>query len=920
MSKVFDISKKDKIIKPSNNHPNPKWKHAGDTFRQVIDMWKEAGYVDIEESDSEPGVVWFNKENDILLYDRPTLEWYPNNIKYNMCLFGNPQPLPSTNSQKNVPWIFWGRNPKLLEHKSKNIKSYENRKTESIFIGNIENNIQNKYRESFSKDEWKKVIRKFEIIMGNKHKYTQEEYLDMLNDSLFGLSIRGYGPKCNREIELMAMGVVPLLTEDVDVTYHDPLIDGLHYFRVKSPADIVNITTKCNKTRWEIMSVACRKWYERNCTVKGSFMTTKRIINLNNSQTLKSPKVIPDCVSTMSTKGSWTDLKLMLYSLHQFHPDLRVFIVCDSYIKGALDGGWIKENTPNLDYTCIPTLDEYSKMDRRIMEQNGKWLEFMLRKCDSIDAAFQEGYLNTLFVDCDMVFLNKIEFTGGIKGLDGTLKQIGRSPHHNKNENQVQFGKYNGGFLWINSPGFTEWWKFASYTQSRYYEQAILENTDKHYTSFDVPMEYNYGWWRLYECEPNLIQERERLFRVVDNIVTYDNKPLRTIHTHFGEKKFAYTVKFNNYMMKLLVACKDERQKRIYDFINETFYGIKRKPQVSKGNVEKKIETQINNTTKNTRINNESTKEVGSKEIVSDDTISGENDVVSKDVVESNDIVVSDEVIDRVINLIVHYYNDENVDRQNEIDYCFNANLENPSVKRTHVMVTPGTRIPEWLNNGNNVTIVNIGEDESYNAYGALTFREMFEYANENINLDENDIVCLCNSDIFLEHSSTWGEVRKLLDTNIVLALSRHEFDGISSAKKDENLQRLGYAHVQDAWLFKTPFVIRDCNFQMNEKSADSCIADRIKSSNFTPVNCPNKFKIFHYQNKKVDDNVNKDISKTANRLEDRGYYLLPDIDSIDSIDNLVKVMGLGQIQKYKIICDILTKHLDYNDLKSQKY
>ena len=909
MSKIFNLSKKDKIIKPSNNHPNPKWRHAGDTFRQIIDMWKEAGYVEVEESDAEPGVVWFNKENDVLLYDRPTLEWYPNNIKCNMCLFGNPQPLPSTNSQKNFPWIFWGRNPKLLEHKSKNIKTYEMRKTESIFIGNIENSVQNKYRESFSKDDWTKVIKKFEIVMGNKHKYSQEEYLDMLNDSLFGLSIRGYGPKCNREIELMAMGVVPLLTEDVDVTYHDPLIDGLHYFRVKSPTDVTDITSKCNKTRWEIMSIACRKWYERNCSIKGSYMTTKRIINLNNSESRKSKNITPSCISTMCTKGSWNDLKLMLYSFYQFHPNLKVFIVCDSFVKKELDGGWINENTPNLEYVCIQTLDQYSKMDRRVMEQNGKWLEFMLRKCDSIDAAFQEGYLNTLFVDCDMVFLNTIEFNGGVKGLDGSLKQIGRSPHHNKKENQAQFGKYNGGFLWINSPGFTDWWKFASLTQSRYYEQAILENTDKNYTSFDIPMEYNYGWWRLYECEPNLVQERERLFRVVDNIVVYDNKPLRTIHTHFGEKKFAYTVKFNNYMMKLLIACKDERQKRIYDFINETFYGVKR------NRTDSLPKTQSNVISKNVNENKEQILENEVVNGVKDVENDMENDVVNDVVSDVSD--VNDVPIEKVINLIVHYYNDENEERQNEIDYCFNANIENPNVKRTHVMVTSGTKIPKWLNSGNNVSIINVGDNESLNSYGSLTFREMFEYANENIvNLDENGIVCVCNSDIFLDHNSNWSEARKLLDMNMVLALSRHEFDGIGSAKKDENLQKLGYAHVQDAWIFKTPFVVRDCNFQMKEISADTCIADRIKNSGFIPVNSPNKFKIFHYQKSSIDDKIKND----SKRLEERGYYLLPDIDSIDSIDNVIKVMGLGPIQKYSILCDILSKHLDYEDLKSHKY
>jgi hypothetical protein len=223
-----------------------------------------------------------------------------------------------------------------------------------------------------------------------------------------------------------------------------------------------------------------------------------------------------------------------------------------------------------------------------------------------------------------------------------------------------------------------------------------------------------------------------------------------------------------------------------------------------------------------------------------------------------------------------------------------------------HVFVTAKTKIPEWLNNGSNVSIVNVSDDETCNAQGKFTFREFFEYANDNVQLEKDGIVCLCNSDIFLDHNSNWFEARKLIDQNIVLALSRHEFDGINSAKKDDNLQKVAYAHVHDAWMFKTPFVIRDCNFQMKEIS--TFIADRIRNSGYTPVNSPNQFKIFHYFVQKSNQQQSK--TPDSQHLKERGYYLVPDIEAIDSIDSLVKNMGLGTIDKYKIICDVLTRHM----------
>ena len=55
--------------------------------------------------------------------------------------------IPSLNIK---PWIFWPRNPKLLEEllDTKGILSYQSRSIESIFIGNFENNVQEKYRKS----------------------------------------------------------------------------------------------------------------------------------------------------------------------------------------------------------------------------------------------------------------------------------------------------------------------------------------------------------------------------------------------------------------------------------------------------------------------------------------------------------------------------------------------------------------------------------------------------------------------------------------------------------------------------------------------------------------------------------------------------------------------------------------------------
>ena len=884
------MAEKIKIFKPKNNHSNGKWRHAGDTFREIIDMWSDAGYIEIIETDdakdNESGSVWMYQKNDVLLYDRPNMNWLPNNMPYKIGLFGNPVPPVSSEGQINVPWIFWGRSPRLVEKYSQTYIPFDERTNPSIFVGNIENSVQKTHRMKYSSDEWKDVIEIFEMTMGNKHKYSHSEYLELLSKSKFGLSMRGYGPKCNREIELLSLGVVPLLVDGVDTTYYDPLVEGLHYFKINSPSDAKRLIENCPKGRWELMSNAGKRWYQRNCSTKGSFETTKRIVD--RARSLGSPEEI-SCVTTMATENSYKDLQLMLYSLYQFHPTIRVIIVCDKFVSENLRdstdlyenkvNGWMSSNAPNMSYLCIETLSQYSGMDRKEMEKKGLWLQFMLRKCDGIDYAFKnEGAKSVLFVDSDMVFLNTIEdqcgFTNDVNDFD-----IGRSPHHNKLANQQRFGKYNGGFLWINHHGFTDWWKYKSMIDSRFFEQASIENADEEFSTFDVPIQYNYGWWRLYECEPAQVPEREKKFRVINGILMYDGSPLRSIHTHFEEKRFIYTVKFNMFIMRLLLACKSESQKNIYNFINRVFYN-----RIEENQSIKNENNQMN------ELQKMATPKLNSPELNSSELNSPE------------------------LHLIVNYRNVIDSVEQEEIDYCINANLSNPKIYHVHALsVDPNLQIPEWLSSNSKFTYHLITKRDNSVVKSGITYREAFEYANEKIPKDS--VVCLSTPHIFLDHNSEWSEAKKLLNNNIVLCLSRYEFDGNESAKKDERFQNLAYAHVQNSWVFKTPFIVRDCNFKMDTITADNKISDRIKISGYIPVNSPNQFKTYHYSSKTESDISSDELVKDLKR----GYYLLPDIDVIKSIDKLVDNLGLGPVQKYNVICDIMSKYINEENIVTLK-
>ena len=161
------------------------------------------------------------------------------------------------------PWIFWPRRPMILEKflEEKGLLAEVDRHIETIFIGNYENSVQEKYRTG---EKWENVIQQFVCTKGSKHKFTQTEYLNKLRSSKYGLCLRGYGSKCHREVELMAFGTVPILTPGVSTNYLSPLKENVHYLKVKSPEELKIKLKTITNDEWQLMSQSCFTWYQEN--------------------------------------------------------------------------------------------------------------------------------------------------------------------------------------------------------------------------------------------------------------------------------------------------------------------------------------------------------------------------------------------------------------------------------------------------------------------------------------------------------------------------------------------------------------------------------------------------------------------------------------------------------------------------------
>jgi hypothetical protein len=252
--------------------------HPGDSFREMVRLWAEAGYVNVKEHDGT--MVWWDKvgADGVLLYDRPTNEWRlaagEEEKEWRLALFGNPK---ASAEAKSVPWFFWPRRPSLVEASAPLESDYDSREG-LVFYGRIENAVQARRR----KGDWESVCSEWSLVDGEtKYPFTQEEYLERLRKARFGLCLAGYGYKCHREIECMAMGCVPVVAADVDMdSYANPPVAGVHYLRVNGPEDVQEVVGAVSKDDWTAMSAACRQWWAENASCAGSFALTKRLASL----------------------------------------------------------------------------------------------------------------------------------------------------------------------------------------------------------------------------------------------------------------------------------------------------------------------------------------------------------------------------------------------------------------------------------------------------------------------------------------------------------------------------------------------------------------------------------------------------------------------------------------------------------------
>lgn len=169
--------------------------------------------------------------------------------------------------------------------------------TYSTDMENIINELYNKnYLDISHKLCFRGYLYNFRLYLKNNSdifvtndKLIPYDYLLELKKHKIGLSLNGNGEICNRDIEILGLGV-PLLRPVLKCKFYTPLIPDYHYISYNETSSYEetkhNLITKYEEIKnndeyLRFISNNGRKWYEQNGTLLSNVQLAIKIINLN---------------------------------------------------------------------------------------------------------------------------------------------------------------------------------------------------------------------------------------------------------------------------------------------------------------------------------------------------------------------------------------------------------------------------------------------------------------------------------------------------------------------------------------------------------------------------------------------------------------------------------------------------------------
>ena len=192
--------------------------------------------------------------------------------------------------------------------------------------------------------------------------------------------------------------------------------------------------------------------------------------------------------------------------------------------------------------------------------------------------------------------------------------------------------------------------------------------------------------------------------------------------------------------------------------------------------------------------------------------------------------------------------------RQMEIDECFARNLHHPLIQTLHILCeTEKARehfinISKQFNKEMKCIFFVVGKQPTY--------AEIIQYVEKNIG--DNKIVCIQNSDIYIDHgvSKEFLETKVTYDTLIALTRHEHTHEGHPECTISTCSLIWDYMGSHDTFIFKTPipvnFSIETLHYPQNVYGGETLFMKAWKDAGKQLFNPCFDIRIFHVHKNRV--------------------------------------------------------------------
>lgn len=257
-------------------------------------------------------------------------------------------------------------------------------------------------------------------------------------------------------------------------------------------------------------------------------------------------------VTTLATMECDDELLLFLTSMREHHADLDIYVACTSEVMGRTDRDTHSNGSRSLAFNAfgkdpnirwLPLLDRFTKdacgdatsrvrtpiLGRSVMERTAgtgfyrtQHDEFMMEKSTIMEYALLQQQLRNkqsptkphqcgvLFLDCDITTLAPLPRLRAVHG--GGYPRLAVSRHCIALQDELMFGTYNGGMMFVADPSLLQSWRRLTMDPSnRFYDQSSIEGVvdevlqwsgnegdrvqSEHCQLF--PLQSNFGYWRM---------------------------------------------------------------------------------------------------------------------------------------------------------------------------------------------------------------------------------------------------------------------------------------------------------------------------------------------------------------------------------------------------------------------------------------